>query len=70
MTSLTHFISYESTIVIISIITVYIVGLSYYIPKTIYSDMEYSWSWETPLCFIWFIWFPLKYIFYTIKGEK
>ena len=48
---------------------IWAVGFINYYYKTIYLDMYYSWSWETPLAFIWFIWFPIKWLYYKLKKK-
>ena len=40
----------------------YVSGIIYYYPKTTYLDMNYTPSWESLMCFIWFIYFPIKHL--------
>lgn len=38
-------------------------GFIHFYLKTVYSDMNYTPSWESPFALLWFIWFPSKHIF-------
>ncbi len=55
---------------IIILIIIWVLGMFYYYPKTLYTDMYYTPSWETPLVLLWFIWFPIKYIYEELKERR
>lgn len=51
----------------LSVIAIYLMGLLYFYPKTVYLDGDYTPSWESSLCLIWFIWFPLKFVYNKLR---
>ena len=52
------------------LIAAWTLGFFWFYPQTTYLDGEYTPSWESALCLIWFIWFPGKWIYYKIKDAN